>query len=103
MNEPTLRLWHRRVGVLVAVFMALQGLSGLYLAYVAVSGHMLDQLVAWAMDLHLGGATAGHLYRILLGLGQVWMAVSGLLIYRLIRRRMAAAAKPKPRPTQGPA
>jgi hypothetical protein len=38
-------------------------------------------------SLHFGGGSWGHLYRILLGLGLMGMAISGALIYLKIQAR----------------
>ena len=85
MDEVSLRKWHRLVGIILAFFIFLQAASGTLMAVQFALGFSepLDVLEG----LHTGGGLLGNLYRILLGLGTVGMAATGMLIYLKIRAR----------------
>jgi hypothetical protein len=79
MDEAYLRKWHRRLGIILAVFIFLQAASGVVLN--------LEDLVeipgvfGWANVFHRGGGDFITVYRTLLGLGLIGMAASGSLIF----------------------
>ncbi len=86
MDEAYLRKWHRTMGIILALFIFLQAASGAMMAlefFLNASG-----LFGVLTSLHFGGGLLGQIYRILLGLGTMGMAVSGTLIYLKIRARM---------------
>lgn len=86
MTEADLRRGHRTMGIILALFIFLQAASGTMMAlefFLAMPG-MFGPLT----KVHFAGGGLGHLYRIVLGLGTVGMAVSGSLIYLKIRARM---------------
>jgi uncharacterized iron-regulated membrane protein len=105
MMGPILNRVHRYVGIVVAPFLVVQTLSGLLLSFGLFrrSGSVLtdrglplvyqgfERLLAKA---HFGPGTVDDLYHLLLGIGTVWMAFSGWLLYlrgRRLRRNTAAA------------
>jgi hypothetical protein len=85
MDEAHLRMWHRTIGICLALFIFLQAASGAMMAL----EFALDStgLFGILTSLHFGGGSWGHLYRILLGLGLMGMAASGALIYFKIQAR----------------
>jgi uncharacterized iron-regulated membrane protein len=85
MNEAYLRKWHRRLGFLFAVFIFLQALSGLILNLEDLVD--IAAVTRWSNVLHRGGGEFGTVYRSLLGLGLLGMAVSGSLIFYNIWQR----------------
>jgi hypothetical protein len=104
MKEVDLRKWHRRIGIVLALFVILQAGSGFLITLgdlipskspdteptVAAATvddekeHFCDEVLNFV---HYGGGAAGGPYRILLGAGVLWMAVSGGLIFFQIRAR----------------
>ena len=100
MNEPTLRKWHRYVGVALSPLVLLQAVSGLFLSYEwmtglhTAAGQLLPdappfiQFWDWLfVGIHYGGGELGGLYHAVLGLGLVGLAASGLWIFLKIRAR----------------
>ncbi len=85
MNEAYLRTWHRRMGIMLALFIFLQAASGLALNSETLVG--IAGIAPWASFLHRGGGEFGTFDRSLLGLGLAGMAISGSLIYYRIWRR----------------
>lgn len=104
MKEADLRSLHRAVGIIVAVFIIFQAGSGFVLSlgglpigsthaheesYSSAQTHEEGESV-WhdALEfIHLGGGIVGTIYRLLLGLGIIVMAVSGGMIFFSIRTR----------------
>ena len=98
MKKITLRTWHRRIGIILALFIILQTGSGLLISLgdlspsqshahsepaVAAGGHEEEER-PWheALEfIHHGAGSAGPLYRIIIGIGILWMAISGVLIF----------------------
>lgn len=111
MKEKDLRNWHRNLGIILAFFVILQTTTGLFIAVGEINmphshagtshvatGAPTDGLQPSVFQtalsaIHHGGGTIGALYRILLGTGLLWMAISGSLIYFKIRSRLAAVRK----------
>lgn len=100
-QEPTLRKWHRNAGVVLAPLVLLQALSGLFLSLEWLAGlhTAAGQLLPGASPLvrfwdwvfvgvHYGGGRPGAVYHALVGVGLVWLAGSGALIYLKIRARL---------------
>jgi hypothetical protein len=85
MNEAYLRKWHRRMGILLALFIFLQATSGIVVNSDSLLA--LPSLAVYANVLHRGGGEFGTLYRTFLGLGLMGMAASGSLIFYLIWQR----------------
>ncbi len=98
MKELTLRKWHRYIAVALAPLVLLQAVSGLFLSIewlyrlLSTAGQLLPeaspfvQFWDWVfVGVHYGGGRLGALYHILLGVGLVWLATSGLWIFLKIR------------------
>ncbi|SHG19934.1 hypothetical protein SAMN02745206_03449 [Desulfacinum infernum DSM 9756] len=103
MKERTLRAWHRRLGMVLFVFVLIQALTGLYLSVPAgretahaheagsapaASSHSHHGSTSrWAALVHHGGGDAGDVYRTILALALAVQAVSGAGIGAKIRAR----------------
>lgn len=90
MTEPTLRLWHRRAAVCLAIFLLAQGASGLWISLGYAFGLSHAAVDALAYDVHLGGATWAAVYRAALALGECFMVVTGLLVFVQVRKHLKA-------------
>jgi hypothetical protein len=86
LEEAYLRKWHRTMGIILALFIFLQAGSGAMMAleFALNSPGLFGPLTS----LHFGGGFWGQIYRIIVGLGAMGMAVSGTMIYLRIRARM---------------
>jgi len=103
MRIPPLNSLHRYVGILIAPFLVIQTLSGLFLDFGlfrrnagtggAGAPTSLDALL---VKLHFGPGLASDTYHLLLGAGIVWMAVSGWALYLKIRRARKKLAATSP-------
>lgn len=98
MRESTLRRVHGRVGMILALFFVLQSASGIALGWLLAGRSPLLQWLAGTGSIlplsegdlrliHGGSHGAGVFYNLFLGLGLLWMAASGALIYLRSRRR----------------
>jgi hypothetical protein len=104
MKEFTLRNWHRRIGIILVLFIILQAGSGLIITISEIATpHEHDNSATSHSHqqqdedessfhetlefLHHGGGIIGISYRILVGTGILWMAFTGLIIYVKIRTR----------------
>jgi hypothetical protein len=104
LKEAYLRRWHRNLGILLALFIILQAGSGLLISLGEFSvphTHANEEVYGspqkyeeaeslWYKSLefiHHGRGTIGSIYRILVGIGFVGMAVSGSMIFFKIRSR----------------
>ena len=104
MKESDLRKWHRSLGLILALFIILQAGSGLLITLSGLGiphSHAHSEAVAhvdahedgkslWNTSLgfiHHGAGVVGVVYRILLGIGMLGMAVSGYMIFFKIRVR----------------
>lgn len=85
MTELYLRTWHRRCGIVLALFIFLQALSGVLLNFEDILE--VPVILAWANFLHRGGGVWGAGYRTVLGLALMAMAGSGSLIFIKMWRR----------------
>jgi hypothetical protein len=102
MKEINLRTWHRRIGIILALFIILQVGSGFFITLgdlilskspdteSAVAATTVDDEKEHFWDealefIHFGAGAVGGFYRILLGAGVLWMAISGGLIFFRIR------------------
>ncbi len=106
MKGPVLNKAHRYVGIIIAPFMVIQVLSGLFLDFglfrkgAPTPGGAAQARVGWDLFLvkaHFGPGVLSDTYHVLLACGIAWMACSGWLLYLRIRRalRQAGAARPK--------
>ena len=86
MKEADIRKWHRRGGIVLALFIAVQTLTGIVLTIENLLGTYWGGIVH---ELHYELGAGGGLYRILLGTGLMWMAATGVIIYLRIRARTA--------------
>lgn len=112
MKEIQLRKWHRRVGIWMALFIMVQAGSGLLIGlekFEASHSHarqtaggqahsearelkndqdegesLFEEILEWV---HHGGGLAGGIYRLVVGLSLIFMAVTGIWIYFKIRTR----------------
>ena len=91
MKEADLRKWHRTLGGLLALFLALQGLTGAVLSFVDAAELQKAGGIPWwyraASGWHTGGEGALEVLRGALGVGLLLMAGSGAFIYMKIRAR----------------
>lgn len=85
MTEAELRRGHRTMGIILALFIFLQAASGALVAmeFLLKSPGLFGSLT----KLHFWDGPFGHLYRLLVGVGTVGMATSGVAIYLKIRAR----------------
>ncbi len=85
MQEASLRSWHRFLGIILALFIFVQAITGalISLQFALNFAEPLEVLEGP----HTGGGLAGNIYRMLLGLGLLFMAVTGAMIYFKIRAR----------------
>ena len=109
MKEKDLRKWHRNLGIILAFFVMLQAITGLFItigeintphshagmshaATEAPGDRLQPSVFQTALSVvHHGGGSIGALYRIFLGTGLLWMSISGSLIYFKIRARNRAS------------
>lgn len=104
MKEVDIRKWHRIIGIIVAIFIILQAGSGFILslgglpiprthAYEETYGAEYadeegDSLWHDALEfVHLGGGVFGAVYRIVVGMALLMMAVTGGMIFFKVRVR----------------
>jgi hypothetical protein len=81
MKEKTLRQIHRSAGVILAFFIIIQAFSGVLLSLHILPAGSIPGVIHFQLGI------AGTLYRIILGIGILWMAFSGLWINMKIRAR----------------
>jgi len=103
-KEVNLRKWHRNLGIAMALFIILQAGSGFLvsLGQLSVPHSHADPATHGSRQsgeeerslwheglvlLHHGGGETGTIYRLVLGVGMMAMAVSGSLIFFRIRAR----------------
>ncbi len=90
MKEKSLRSAHRMIGVPLVLFILVQSMTGTIISL----GDLLGQEWSGGVKiLHLDMGTAGMVYRVLLGMGILFMACTGLWIYLKIRERSGKPAK----------
>jgi len=101
MKEPDLRKLHRTVGVVIAPLLILQAFSGIFLSIDWLLGfhrrigetikeNIPPLIRLWDMilvNIHYGLGVGGAFYHVLLGIGAVWVAVSGFMLFLKIRSR----------------
>ena len=84
MKEAQLRKVHRTAGMLFSVFIVLQALTGLALTLESLPGSELGSLIK---SVHTGFDPFGDIYRLIAGIGMLFMAVTGSWIGIRIRMR----------------
>ncbi|GEM_PF-1209296 len=100
MKELDLRKWHRNVGIVLAPLLVLQAISGIFLSvdwllgYHQRVGETIREIpplvLLWdkiLVEIHYGLGVPGAIEHILLGIGLVWVTVSGFIIFLRIRAR----------------
>jgi hypothetical protein len=112
MKEANLRKWHRGLGIILALFVILQAGSGLLITITEIEtphSHANSEIAAHGQAheegkeghhdegqsafmkflsfIHHGAGSIGVIYRILLGIGLLFMAVTGAQIYLNIKAR----------------
>ena len=104
MKVVNLRTWHRRIGIILALFIILQAGSGLLIGIGDLSPSQSyahtepatssegseEEELPWygALEfIHHGAGLLGTLYRMIVGIGILWMTVSGSLIFFQMRKR----------------
>lgn len=104
MEESDLRKWHRKVGIVLAPLFFLQAISGVFLSvdwllgYHLRVGEVIRKDVPYLISLwdkifvtvHYGFGFPGSPYHIALGIGLIWVVVSGIMIFLKIRARRKA-------------
>ncbi|MDP2983186.1 MAG: hypothetical protein Q8O92_07645 [Candidatus Latescibacter sp.] len=97
MKEADLRKYHRSTGIIIAVFVFFQALTGLLISIHRISPSLnLGDFADIIHFGHFGGGLGGNIYRILLALGLLFMACTGTWIFFKIRSRTLAAVKKMP-------
>lgn len=89
MTSKSLRTRHRSVGIPLALFVAIQTVTGIVLTFDRYLGFYRQGL---ADELHYDVSLIGVIYRSALGVGLLWMTVTGLMIWWDIRQRRKRAA-----------
>jgi len=111
MNEKKIRIFHRRIGIFLALFIVLQIATGtaisiyhLYeVSHREEKSHNETNIATQAESdkatheesefeevlefVHKKGGSAGDLYRTILGVGIIFMAISGMMINRETKKR----------------
>ncbi len=90
MKEKSLRTAHRTVALPLVLFIILQGATGTVISFEDLLGQDWGGLPE-LIHFHLG--TFGNIYRVLLGIGILWMAFTGFWIYMKIQERSKKAAQ----------
>ena len=94
MDEKTLRKYHRRIGISLALFVLLQAGSGALLAFLQLAGHLNhataqapSSFLQFLITVHHKKAFADDLYRMIIGFSFVGLALSGATIFSKLRAR----------------
>ncbi len=99
MKAIYLNKMHRYVGICIAPFIVIQTFSGLLLDFgffrrsrsgldVEVASHARNLADTLLVKIHFGPGLLNDCYHLLLGLGVLWMAVTGWMLYlRIIKMR----------------
>ena len=88
---------HRNVGICIAPFIVIQTVSGLLLDFglfrrgsfgpgVEEASHARNVVETLLVKIHFGPGLLNDCYHLLLGLGVLWMAVTGWMLYLRIRK-----------------
>jgi len=101
MKERDLIKWHRNVGIVLAPLLVLQGISGVFLSADWLLGYhqRVSEVIRanvppliWLWDkilleIHYGLGIPGAIEHIVLGIGLVWITVSGFMMFLNTRAR----------------
>lgn len=101
MKELDLRKWHRNVGIVLAPLLVLQAVSGVFLSADWLLGYhqrigevirasIPPLIFLWdkiLVEIHYGLGVHGAIEHIALGIGLVWVTVSGSIIFLRVRAR----------------
>ena len=99
MKAIYLNKMHRYVGICIAPFIVIQTFSGLLLDFgffrrsrsgldVEVASHARNLADTLLVKIHFGPGLLNDCYHLLLGLGVLWMAVTGWMLYlRIMKMR----------------
>lgn len=87
MSELGYRKFHRKLGVILIVFLAVQGLTGMIISLQGLTTPPLFSLPPILYRLHHGGGSAGDIYRVILALATLLQGITGIGIFVLIKKR----------------
>lgn len=90
MKEKSLRTAHRTAALPFVLFIILQAATGTTISLENLAG---QHWASFPELIHFQLGTIGNVYRVLLGLGILWMAVTGFWIYAKIQARSRKTAK----------
>ena len=90
MKEAQLRKYHRNAGIVFALLIFIQALTGLILTIEDVLGVYWGGIVH---SIHKQYGLTGHIYRLAAGAGLVFMVTTGVLIWFMVRQRTKRAKK----------
>ncbi|MBM4273297.1 MAG: hypothetical protein FJ134_02390 [Deltaproteobacteria bacterium] len=86
MKEAEVRKFHRRLGIILVGFLAVQALTGLVLSVAGLAGYT-SWLTKTAGVIHYNWDPLGTLYRVLLTAATAIQGISGIIIYQRIKER----------------
>jgi len=84
MKEAQLRKYHRKAGIVFALLIVIQALTGLILTVEDVLGVYWGGIVH---SIHKQYDLPGHIYRLGAGAGLVFMVTTGVFIWFMVRQR----------------
>ena len=102
MKEINLRKFHRLMGIILSLFIIIQGSSGLILSFLEVETHAAIADSEYAIEdedekesplkefiesIHAEGGGIGFIYRLLVGTGLIMLAGSGSWIFTMVQKR----------------
>ncbi len=88
MKEVSVRKFHRRLGIVVVWFLAIQAVTGLLLS---AFGEWKSPLMAAMATIHHEWNPAGDIYRVILALATAAQGILGIVIFKMMRARMKKA------------
>lgn len=90
MKEAQLRKYHRNAGIVFALLIFIQALTGLILTVEDVLGVYWGGIVH---SIHKQYDLPGHIYRLAAGAGLVFMVSTGVFIWFMVRQRTQRTKK----------
>ena len=90
MKEVQLRKYHRNAGIVFALLIFFQALTGLILTIEDVLGVYWGGIVH---SIHKQYDLQGHIYRLAAGAGLVFMVITGVYIWFMVRQRTQRTKK----------
>lgn len=88
MLEASFRKIHRTFGIYLVGFLALQAITGLFIALGTLGGADRDAWWFWLLaGLHHDWNPLGSIYRVVLGVFTVAQGLGGVMIYLMMRAR----------------